>query len=245
MDKNIGKKYNKLTIEYKTNQRMPDGQVVYECKCDCGRKKFTTALSLKKGSPASCGHYLCKSKYLNWVGKKIGYLTVKEITKYKYNYYFICECDCGLISKVNIDNFINGKTKSCGCKREELIIRTKRIIGSRKPTLEALVNKLYSSYYRNARKRGFEFNLSYDEFFNLINKECFYCSNIGSNTMVYLNTITLIYNGIDRRDSKISYTKENCVTCCCFCNRAKLDFSEDIFLNWLKNIKINLKTNKE
>ena len=45
-----------------------------------------------------------------------------------------------------------------------------------------------------------------------------------------------IYNGIDRKDNKIGYLLENCVSCCTICNRAKHSLSEEDFENWITRI---------
>lgn len=45
-----------------------------------------------------------------------------------------------------------------------------------------------------------------------------------------------IYNGIDRVNKSIGYTKRNCVTACKFCNKAKTDMSIKEWTEWLKRI---------
>ena len=39
-------------------------------------------------------------------------------------------------------------------------------------------------------------------------------------------------NGLDRKNNKFGYSKENCITSCGICNRMKMDLDYDIF--WLK-----------
>ena len=46
----------------------------------------------------------------------------------------------------------------------------------------------------------------------------------------------IIYNWIDRIDSDWWYTKDNTVTCCKYCNRAKMDLKQDEFLSHIKRI---------
>lgn len=56
-----------------------------------------------------------------FLNKKFGYLTVLQFGYKKgTNDYWLCKCDCGKEIYVCKFNLINGKTKSCGCKSEEL-----------------------------------------------------------------------------------------------------------------------------
>jgi len=45
-----------------------------------------------------------------------------------------------------------------------------------------------------------------------------------------------IYNGIDRIDSKLGYSADNVVSCCFFCNRAKMDRSFEDFMAWIAQL---------
>jgi hypothetical protein len=62
-------------------------------------------------------------KHKDLTGLKFGRLLVKEIspTKSKGNrIMWICECDCGKITKVTAKDLLNGNTKSCGCYAQEM-----------------------------------------------------------------------------------------------------------------------------
>ena len=80
--------------------------------------------------------------------------------------------------------------------------------------------KLYNKYKFNALQRGYEFSISEEKFFKLVQGDCFYCGSNPSKTVKNNDNETL-YNGIDRYDNSIGYTDENCVTCCWICNRFK------------------------
>lgn len=53
----------------------------------------------------------------------------------------------------------------------------------------------------------------------------------GSKGKINLNNLYYIANGIDRVDSSKGYTKENCIPCCRPCNVAKLDRTQEEFIN--------------
>lgn len=65
------------------------------------------------------------SKRQNWLGRRVGRLTVIEYDeekseKYKKPYW-ICKCDCGNTVSVSRDNLASGNTNSCGCLHKELL----------------------------------------------------------------------------------------------------------------------------
>ena len=44
------------------------------------------------------------------------------------------------------------------------------------------------------------------------------------------------YNGIDRKDSNLGYTNENCVPCCKVCNNGKRDLPYSEWLEYLETL---------
>ncbi len=48
------------------------------------------------------------------------------------------------------------------------------------------------------------------------------------------------YNGIDRKNSTLGYTMDNCVTCCGSCNIMKNKFTEEEFISKVISIYTNL-----
>jgi|ERR1035437_3575829 NOL1/NOP2/fmu family ribosome biogenesis protein len=83
----------------------------------------------------------------------------------------------------------------------------------------------FSGYKTASKKRERLFELTFEQFKELVEGKCFYCSSKG--------------NGIDRVDSSIGYIFTNCVSCCIMCNRMKLDFKIKDFLNQCKLIVNN------
>lgn len=83
----------------------------------------------------------------------------------------------------------------------------------------------YKSYRWGALKRGFVFELTFEEFLELITDICFYCGSTGF--------------GVDRVDSNIGYIKDNCVSCCKMCNKMKMEFDMKIFINQCRLIVNN------
>ncbi len=95
------------------------------CECQCEnktRRKLRTGC-LKNGSSKSCGckKDTYKSKVNNLIGKKYGKLKVikryygDDIRNKRNKVVWLCECECGNIKPVIVDDLRSGKVKSCGC----------------------------------------------------------------------------------------------------------------------------------
>lgn len=144
-DKELGKKYNHLTIIRRaTEEEYPRGSgmhIMYLCKCDCGNFTFAQGSQLRSGKRVSCGcssrekavklaKVLGEKNRPDLLGKKFGQLTVIKLQQ-KNPTKWLCRCSCGGFTIVNTANLKNGHTTSCGCragnknissKGEELII---------------------------------------------------------------------------------------------------------------------------
>lgn len=87
----------------------------------------------------------------------------------------------------------------------------------------------WSQYQTSARKRGYEFLLSKEEFESLIAGNCHYCNQ-------HPNPV----NGVDRYENAIGYVPGNCVPCCVMCNRAKGTYTVEEFNEWVVRTYKNL-----
>lgn len=86
----------------------------------------------------------------------------------------------------------------------------------------------YKVYQNNARHKGRNFNLSEEEFIEMTRQPCIYC---GEYSDTYGGEV---FNGIDRIDSNLGYSIDNCVPCCAICNRMKMDMDVN---DWISKIK--------
>ena len=169
------------------------------------------------------------------------------------NNYFI-ESYAGIIERRKSFNCI------CKCGKKEIITGTKLRTNSKKQCKDCSfkqrelnkkqVSQLQQMYNHRiicrCRTSNIENKLSIEEFEILINKNCFYCgikpqltSKFKRNK--YINTEDFKMNGIDRIDSNLGYSKENCVTCCLPCNIMKMDMSLINFKKRIMKIYKNLK----
>ena len=126
-----GQKFGKLTVlERADNDKF--GKAQWLCECECGNKKIIAGASLRRGLTVSCGcHKLEKLKKYNEehtideTGHIYGYLTVinrnedPELIK-DNRAMWNCQCKCGNTCVVSGKALREGRTTSCGCRRQSL-----------------------------------------------------------------------------------------------------------------------------
>lgn len=171
----------------------------------------------------------------NLTNQKFGFLTAIEPVRRNGRSCWKCVCECGNITFPRTEELIKNRTKSCGCKVGFLI-------ASKTTKPEAIYNTLRANYIENARKKNLEFALTIDEFVDLIQANCHYCDVPPlrewkpQKQRKNYHKQQLLYNGIDRIDSSIGYTKDNCVPCCTECNYAKSDMQYQEFIDWIVSL---------
>lgn len=145
-----------------------------------------------------------------------------------------CKClNCGQEKEVSAIKLKNKEVRSCGCMEHVREYRT--------PKGSSGFNSLFCAYKKGAIRRGLEFNLTKKEVKDLVSQDCTYCG-IEPRQVIYGSRDKarehgkFIYNGIDRVNSSLGYSIENCVTCCIKCNRAKMALSESEFITLIAKI---------
>lgn len=174
---------------------------------------------------------------------KFGRLTAIYPTelRYKGQIMWLFKCDCGKEITTPISWVTSGNTQSCGCWHDERIaIYNKE--AKRKPDNASNKNGLFNHYKTHAKHRKISFELTKEQFVDLIFKKCHYCGE-EPKRMFRLNMWSgeFACNGVDRVNSSLGYTVKNCVPCCKQCNFMKLDYSEEQFYKKIVEIYNNKK----
>lgn len=192
------------------------------------------------------------------IGEKYGLFTIidfviKNVGKNRQLYY-VCECECKRIKEVPRFNLVNGFSNSCGC-----VARGKNIL----PPGEATLNEKYATCRHTAKLRNLEFNLTKEEYVEIVKSNCYYCGEPPSKYNKYLrkdgslrkesrnNKITQFtidrawvnINTVDRIDSDVGYTVTNCVPACWPCNEMKMDSNINDFIKKIYKI-VDYQTSK-
>ena len=169
-------------------------------------------------------------------GERYGMLTVVELTDQRYNreWYWRCRCDCG--TERNVPAGRLAKTHSCGCTK----FYKKLSLGI------AARNRRFAAYQSGARKRGYGWDLSVDEFAELVSQDCHYCGcTPGNVSRTGRSQGDFVCNGLDRRDNDKGYDLSNVVPCCWICNKAKGSLSYDEFRKWIFRVAEHQRTSEE
>lgn len=175
--------------------------------------------------------------HLQNLGNKFGKLTVLSMFLNKKYIYYRCRCDCGRVLNTASFHVIKGKSTSCGCKPKVYPKPRKDI----KPNGGSAGNYVFLTYRRNAKKREYVFELTKEQFADLVIKNCNYCDSPPSQTARYVGknkSGTFTYSGIDRVDNSKGYVLGNCVSCCNVCNKAKGSLSLPDFLKWIERLVV-------
>jgi len=88
-------------------------------------------------------------------------------------------------------------------------------------------DRSYNQYKKRAKKKDIEFELTKNEFYDIISNSCYICGRECSDSHC---------NGVDRFDNFIGYTNDNSRACCGECNNMKKDYDFYVFLNKLLQI---------
>lgn len=114
-------RFGKLIALKPTEERL-NGQVVWECLCDCGNKIKVRSWNLISNKTCSCGCARSESARLyhnkNLQGQRFGKLTVLEALPFEPdksgNVYWKCRCDCGN-ETILYTSLLTQGISSCGC----------------------------------------------------------------------------------------------------------------------------------
>lgn len=148
-----------------------------------------------------------------------------------------CLCNCGKHFKVST-SALNAGVMSCGCVGRNALVKrnTGKPSNNLKPHGQSNSRLVYNVYRSNAKRRGINFNINYEQFVLLSSKCCHYCGEPPKQILraryAKCNGVYM-YNGLDRLNNDIGYVFENLVPCCKICNRAKYNMTEQDFIIWI------------
>lgn len=209
-------------------------------KCDCGELKVHYVSNVRSGDSLSCGCDLRAEGEAIRVGETFNHWTIVAYSgKRKFGSgakraFVRCRCSCGAEQTLDYFSVIYGHTKKCKNHPPEV-----RGLGA--------CMRVFRDYRTNARKRGLTFELTPAEFFRISQLDCAYCG-LAPGTLRRAerkNDSPFLYNGVDRIDSGKGYVDGNMVPCCCTCNRAKLDSTQEDFFRMVKRIYERHKLNEK
>ena len=221
-----GNRYGRLTVLERATKEHQRGrrEACWWCECDCGSKIVAIGSSLRSGRIKSCGclqKELARQKHTtNLVGQKFGRLLVDKRagSNERGEALWLGKCECGNDVIVSGLTLRRGSTKSCGCLRKERA-RGLNLL----PQGTAAFNVMVSGMKRNAKTRGYNWQLTDEQVRSLTKQPCDYCGAGPSQRAFSTSKMAgdYVHGGIDRVDNEKGYTADNVVPCCSACNFMK------------------------
>jgi 5-methylcytosine-specific restriction endonuclease McrA len=234
-----GKRFGRLTV-IKLAGKDKHGSSLWQCLCDCTKQTTVVSTSLIKGHTKSCGCFhkerLSQSKLKNLQGQRFGRLTVLELVgKNKPGRYsWHCLCDCGKTVTVTSSSLVQGKTKSCGCIRNE---KTRQRNRKNSGLKSANWNPLLTAEHRIRRRLGL--NQVRRQIFLRDNYTCALCGQHGG-------VINAHHMEPWSKNPTLRFDRDNMVTLCDGCHKkfhrrfpAEIANSTN-FVEWFKARKVSL-----
>ena len=121
-DSVIGKRFGMWqVVSFDESTATPQKTRKYNCLCDCGTQRAVLYHELikKEGGSKSCG---CRGRMIYRVNKGDKFhrwTVISESAKSHGKRMIECRCECGWTASVRLQELVRGKSKSCGCLRNE------------------------------------------------------------------------------------------------------------------------------
>jgi hypothetical protein len=236
-----GDRFGKIEIVTSYVEKTKSGDYKHLCRCDCGAEKLMRGGNIKVNKGCGCSN---KEKTSGIeVGQRFGEWEVLETFTSKDQYrrwHHLCRCKCGLEVEVEGTRLKRGKSNNCKTCRERF----------RKDGITSAKNRLYGQYASGASRRGYDFDISLEDFVEECVKPCHYCGVEGSrvsstNHKNKEHRSHFVSNGLDRVDNTLGYSKENCVACCGSCNQLKGAMDQSKFIAQLQKICSHAQTSSK
>lgn len=171
-------------------------------------------------------------------GQRFGKLTLLHTINTKHNCtMWLCVCDCGKKKEISAGH-LGRSVNSCGCMRAE---NRKNLEEKREKRYKDISGKYWSSIKHAAKRRNVPFSLTLEEAWDVWVEQKGQCaisgialrfsSNSNQETIIFEQTASL-----DRKNSKLGYTKENIQWIHKRINEMKNDDSDEEFIEWCKTI---------
>lgn len=98
----------------------------YRCQCACGNLCIIEYSKIKNGHTSSCGCFHAdKNRMIHSIdisGQRFGRLIALSFSHRKSRQtYWRVKCDCGTEKVANYVHLVEGRTKSCGCIKREMM----------------------------------------------------------------------------------------------------------------------------
>lgn len=216
-----GQKFGRLTVISKAKPYKTKGgyyATKWICQCECGNVVEVNTQKLRNGHTSSCGCLKKENKGrpksdLDLINKRFNRLTVvkwlAEKERIHRNNPLLCLCDCGNTIQTNANKLLTGHTKSCGCKKSQMIsdLNRKYIYSNKRlySVYKAMLTRCYDPKDRNYIRYGHRGIKVCDEWLNNYDNFAEWAFSNGYNQNAAFHVCT-----IDRINVDGNYEPSNC-----------------------------------
>lgn len=178
------------------------------------------------------------------IGQTFGQLTVLSLSVYgtasgKRRYLAECSCTCGNQKKILTASLRSGRTKTCGCGREQY----KKLTGKNSAQFvgfEEISGTFWKHYTNKAKRRGLEVAITMEEAWKIYEAQGRRCALSGVEIgFAPANQNRLTTASMDRLDNDLGYTKDNVQWVHKWVNLMRNTLEVDQFLWWCHEIASN------
>lgn len=180
---------------------------------------------------------------LNLIGCMFGRLTVIAALPRKNNRtWWQCQCSCDetVVFEVRGDYLTGNAMRSCGCMHAETKAEASQKMRVYDTYSERSARHIWGKEYRDG-------GLTFEQFYELSQKNCFYCGaapssisnphkNDENSSQKAKDEGDFVYNGLDRMNNDYKHTLENVVPCCKICNLTKGIMNMEDFEKFIRAI---------
>ena len=110
-----GRIFGRLQAITPTEKRNISCDVIWECKCECGREVEVPSTNLIHGKTKSCGCLLVEKDVTGKMFGKLQAIALTEKRSSSGQVIWHCKCECGSETEVSLGDLISGNIISCGC----------------------------------------------------------------------------------------------------------------------------------
>ncbi len=216
--------------------KKPERKAVKQAWAENNQEKIALNLLNFRNKEHNGSENLSEQDYITIVSKPCYYCNIMEergfnsVDRLDSNKsYEVSNC----VSSCIVCNLMKGATDpvTFAQRVEHILTYNKLIDGKLFPNAFSSSRKpYYSSYLKKATERNYCFELSQEDFNDIINDNCYICGK------------EYCY-GIDRYNNNIGYIESNVKPCCGQCNIMKKTMEYSEFINKLQLIHANMKNN--
>ena len=221
-----GDVYNRLTAI----RPCADRHSYWEFKCVCGKDHVAKIYEVRNGAIKSCG-CLRDERRAPQIKSGDVFSDLTAVRQEDVTQRWVFKCVCGTECSPRAHRVVNGRIKSCGCRRSLYEVKRATSMGSGK----SRITRMLTTRKRDARLRGISFSLSRSDIESLVEAQNWKCARTGLPLdLTACDGIKPFGPSLDRIDNARGYEPGNIQLVCYMYNAAKNQFTDADVLQFAK-----------